>query len=171
MHGMPQAARRARGGAGSGTETSAAAELRRAKAKANREKHELAMLTMIRTMKLPEPRREHRFAAIAVGWDPENPAANRGKKLRPLLEQAGLGDWKFDFCWPEHGLVLEIEGAPGRGRHTSAAGFKEDCRKYNEAWLMGWSVLRVTGDQVHSGAAISLLRRAFKKLERQQPNG
>lgn len=149
---------------------SPAAKLRKARAKANREKHEGALAVMIKALNLPVPVREFRFAAAALGWnlDEDSTKANNGKKLRPLLDAAGMGDWKFDFCWPESMLALEIEGAPGRGRHTTISGFKEDCRKYNEAWMMGWSVLRVTGDQVHNGQAINLLLRAFQKLERSQ---
>jgi hypothetical protein len=47
--------------------------------------------------------------------------------------------WKFDFCWPEYMLAVEIDG---RGRHQSFTGFRDDCEKLNNALLLGWRVLR-----------------------------
>jgi very-short-patch-repair endonuclease len=47
--------------------------------------------------------------------------------------------WRFDFCWPQIKLAVEIEG---RGRHQTFAGFREDTCKYNEAVRLGWRVLR-----------------------------
>ena len=62
--------------------------------------------------------------------------------------------WKFDFCWPEAMVAVEVEGGIwSGGRHTSGKGFQNDCEKYAEALLLGWRVLRVTGDQVKSGKA------------------
>jgi hypothetical protein len=127
------------------------------------------LAAQIQQLNLPEPLREHRFAAVAVGWNtnPEDAKANRGKPpLRTLLNRRGLRDWKFDFCWPDLSLALEIEGAIGRGRHTTPKGFREDCHKYNEAWMLGWSVLRVTGDMCKDGSAINLLIRAIEKRQR-----
>jgi hypothetical protein len=48
-----------------------------------------------------------------------------------------------------------------RARHTSGVGFTGDCEKYNEALIGGWRVLRVTGEQVSSGAALDWVRRAL----------
>lgn len=69
--------------------------------------------------------------------------------------------WRFDFAWPclcpvgfiTEGyagkasecstrllVALEIEG---RGRHQTAAGYANDCEKYNAAQLQGWLVIRV----------------------------
>lgn len=144
---------------------SPAAVLRAAKAAANRDKWEVPFLVQVRTLKLPEPLRNYRFAASHLGWalDGTNPAAAR---FRPLLLAAGLKDWKMDFAWPSWWLAVEIEGAPGHGRHTSAAGFTHDCVKYGEALILGWTILRVTGQQVRSGYAINLTYRAFKARSR-----
>ena len=63
--------------------------------------------------------------------------------------------WRFDFAWPADQLALEVEGGIWTGgRHTRGAGFLRDCEKYNTAAVMGWSVLRVTPEQVSSGAAL-----------------
>jgi hypothetical protein len=135
--------------------------LRAQRAAANRDKWEVPFLIQVRTLKLPEPIRNYRFAAHHLGWDVagNNPAAAR---FRPLLLAAGLKDWKMDFAWPSYYLAVEIEGAPGHGRHTSAPGFTGDCVKYGEAKVLGWDVLRVTGQQVKSGYAINLTYRVFK---------
>lgn len=117
------------------------------------------MSRQIMATNIPDPIREYRFGAHAVGWlDDKKPPI----QLKRLLRDAGLRDWRFDFAWPELRIALEIEGAPGRGRHTNVAGFTEDCHKYNAAALLGWTVYRVTGRMVHDGTAIRLLGRALK---------
>lgn len=57
--------------------------------------------------------------------------------------------WRFDFAWPARKVAVEIEGATWtRGRHTRGAGFEKDAEKYNAATLLGWRVLRFTGDML-----------------------
>lgn len=70
--------------------------------------------------------------------------------------------WRFDWCWPEHMIALEIEGGVWTGgRHTRGSGFTKDVEKYNEAALLGWRVLRCTPKQVKSGEVFELLKRAM----------
>jgi len=99
----------------------------------------------IRATGLPAPVREHRF--------------------HPVRE------WLFDFAWPSEHLAVEVEGGTqgvivnGKrvaGRHTRAAGYEEDCRKYSEAAILGWCVIRVTTAMVKSGQAIDLITRALQ---------
>jgi very-short-patch-repair endonuclease len=53
--------------------------------------------------------------------------------------------WRFDWCWPDQKVALEIEGGVyATGRHTRGKGYENDCRKYNAALLHGWKVLRAT---------------------------
>jgi len=47
--------------------------------------------------------------------------------------------WRFDFCWIEQKVAVEIQGF-GEG-HNSYDGMKTDYEKHNEAVLMGWTVL------------------------------
>ena len=97
---------------------------------------EAEMALFIRVNNLPEPEREYRFHP----------------KRR----------WQFDFAWPGVMLALEVEGGVySGGRHTTGSGFTGDCEKYNEALIRGWRVLRVTGEQVESGAALDWVRRAL----------
>ncbi len=75
--------------------------------------------------------------------------------------------WRFDFAWTEPDRVaLEIEGAIWtQGRHTHPVGFMADMEKYNEAALMGWTLIRVTGDMIKKGQALQLIERALGKEE------
>ena len=139
------------------------ARLRSELARANREKHTTPLKIQMRVAGIPAPIEEHRFAAEAVGWNVLESKANVKKgALRQLLDRKGYSDWRFDFCWPEHMIAMEIDGGGQRGRHMTNAGFKSDCAKLNEAQLLGWTVYRVTGDMVKSGKAINLLVRVFR---------
>ena len=73
--------------------------------------------------KFPHPEREFRFAQ-SIGRQ-----------------------WRFDFAWPAQKFAVEVDGGTGMriSRHTSVAGYREDCMKLNSALIMRWSVLR--GDQ------------------------
>ena len=74
--------------------------------------------------------------------------------------------WRFDFCWPESMGALEVEGGvvgPVGSRHTSPVGFHNDCTKYNEAALLGYSVLRVTTQHIQEGLVPDLVSRALER--------
>ena len=63
--------------------------------------------------------------------------------------------FRFDFTFRSAGLVAEIEGGTwSGGRHTTGAGFRQDCVKYNLASLEGWTVMRFTSDMVKKGLAL-----------------
>lgn len=75
-------------------------------------------------------------------------------------------NWRFDFAFPALHLAIEIEGAAhAGGRHTTGTGFTADCEKYSAAAILGWSVIRATGEQVKSGQAISWTIAALKARE------
>ncbi|MCP4540619.1 MAG: hypothetical protein GY832_26070 [Chloroflexi bacterium] len=98
---------------------------------------EQSLAFQIEALGLPEPEREHRFAP------PRR--------------------WRFDFAWPARNLAAEVEGGTwARGRHTRGAGFEKDCEKYNEAALLGWTVLRFTTQMVNDGRALETIERAIK---------
>lgn len=86
----------------------------------------------------------------------------------PVLEYrfAPPRRWRFDKCWPDRRIALEVEGGTWhQGRHQRPKGFEDDCVKYAEAALLGWRVLRVTAAMVHDGRAIGLLKRAMDQTE------
>jgi very-short-patch-repair endonuclease len=100
---------------------------------------EASLLTQVRAAGLPDPVPEYAF-------DP------------------GRG-WRFDYCWPEARLAVEVEGGtrkPGGGRHNRAAGYERDCEKYNRAALGGWVVLRFTTRMVADGRALAALEPFFR---------
>lgn len=63
--------------------------------------------------------------------------------------------WRFDFAYPSMKIAVEIEG---RGRHTTIAGYAEDCRKYNAAAGLGWTVLRFTSSMTRTAEPVRVLR-------------
>ena len=64
--------------------------------------------------------------------------------------------FRFDFLITGSDLVIEVEGGTwSGGRHTSGAGFRSDCYKYNLALELGYRVLRYTTDMVTKGEAIA----------------
>lgn len=70
--------------------------------------------------------------------------------------------WRFDWAWLDRWLALEIEGGVWtQGRHTRGAGVLSDMAKYNEAALLGWTVIRGTPQDVQTGSIVALLRRAL----------
>jgi len=156
---------------GSSRRSSAANKLEKEKAKAEREKHERAFDIQLRSVGFPAFERQYRFAAIATGWDPDDPrgSAKRGGKLRKRLQGGGalgtgLADWRFDFAWPELKIAVEIDGAPGKGGHTTAKGYTRDRVRDTEAMILGWTVFRFTGSHVQRGYAINALIRAFRAI-------
>ena len=90
----------------------------------------------IRAAGLPDPVREYKF--------------------HPMRK------WRFDMAWPVQMLAIEVEGGTwSGGRHTTGSGFKSDCIKYNEATILGWRVLRVTGDMINDGTALKYAESAI----------
>ena len=97
------------------------------------------------------------------------------QQIEQRMNEAGLPDpekefrfhperqWRFDFCWPGLMVALEVEGGTwAKGRHTRGKGYASDCEKYSEAAILGWMVIRVTGDMIKNGKAINLIHRAIE---------
>jgi very-short-patch-repair endonuclease len=71
--------------------------------------------------------------------------------------------WRFDYCWPEKSLALEVDGGGFvAGRHSRGTGIEKDCEKFNEAAVLGWTVLRVTPKHVHDGRALAWVQEMLK---------
>jgi very-short-patch-repair endonuclease len=88
----------------------------------------------------------------------------RAEKILVVREYKfhNIRKWKFDFAIPSKLLAIEVEGGTWSGsRHTSGEGYLADCRKYSEAAVMGWRVIRATTEMVMSGEAIELVLRAL----------
>ena len=77
----------------------------------------------------------------------------------------GTRKWRFDYAWPKCKVALEVEGGVWmRGRHTRGSGFVKDMEKYNQAALLGWTVLRVQPDELCSKETADMLTLALGGL-------
>lgn len=93
----------------------------------------------------------------------------RAYRLEPQREyQFCERKWRFDFCWPESKLAVEVEGGTsfGRSRHSKGVGFDRDCSKYNRAAKEGWLVLRYSTRMVSDGTAIDEVLEVLGSPER-----
>ena len=71
--------------------------------------------------------------------------------------------WRFDLAFMEHKLAVEVEGGIWNyGRHNRAASFIKDMEKYNNACLLGWSLLRLSTDMVKNGEGVIYILKFFK---------
>lgn len=71
--------------------------------------------------------------------------------------------WRFDLAWPELKVAFEREGSSWTGgRHTTGTGYRNDCKKYNAAAVMGYAVIRGTTDMIRSGLALEQLLEALE---------
>lgn len=86
---------------------------------------------------LPEPEREYRFHDTRK--------------------------WRFDFCWPLDLVAVEIQGGTwSRGRHARGQGLLNDYEKHAEATVLGWRLLYIAADNVHTGQGIHYVERLLE---------
>jgi very-short-patch-repair endonuclease len=70
--------------------------------------------------------------------------------------------WRFDFCWPDESLALEVDGGVWTsGRHTRGSGWTKDTEKLNTAASMGWRMLRTTPKQLCTTEMLETIREAL----------
>jgi very-short-patch-repair endonuclease len=95
--------------------------------------------------------------------------------LEHLLEEAGVPcpvrefkfdekrNWRFDYAWEQQKIALEVEGGRWRhkGAHNTGHAIERDVRKYNEAQLQGWLVMRTFPEILREPETIRLIARAF----------
>jgi hypothetical protein len=68
--------------------------------------------------------------------------------------------WRFDFAHPGRKLAIEVQGGIWtRGRHSRGGQNQlKEMEKLNAAALDGWLILYFSPQQVHSGAALRVVR-------------
>ena len=111
---------------------------------------EYSLEVQLRQRQLPAPVRQYAFASA------------HGRKFRA------------DFAWPEHGVIVEVEGGTWGhirrrdgsesrgGRHNTPEGFERDCDRSNLAALLRFRVFRFTAKMVESGKAAELLEMVLR---------
>lgn len=68
--------------------------------------------------------------------------------------------WRADFAHAPSRVLFEIDGGVfSNGRHTRGAGFVADCEKHFAAWVLGWSVVRLTSSQLTTDTVEQIVRR------------
>lgn len=68
--------------------------------------------------------------------------------------------WRADFFITNTKILVEVEGGIwSGGRHTRGKGYLGDMEKYNEAAMMGFTVLRFSTEQVKSGLAVQQIEK------------
>ncbi len=104
--------------------------------------------------KTPPSRLEAKFALYWRGL--AGPELEREFRFHPERK------WRADFAHIESRTLIEIEGGiyvEGGGRHNRSAGFIADAEKYMEAFLSGWSVVRLTSAQITAPNVERLIER------------
>lgn len=85
--------------------------------------------------------------------DDKLPKPEREYKFHPKRK------WRFDLAWPVAFIAVEIEGGVWvQGRHNRGKGFLNDIEKYNTATILGWKVLRFSGEDIYNGEALKTIR-------------
>jgi len=104
---------------------------------------EATFALQLRALGAPEPEREYMFAKKAMGRR-----------------------WRWDFCWPDAMLAVELQGGVwSRGRHSRGAGYIADCEKANAGTMLGWRLLRFTRKSVTDGSGAQLVVEMLEELE------
>lgn len=78
--------------------------------------------------------------------------------------------WRFDLALTGPHLKLAIEYQGGifmtrQGGHQTAQGMRKDWDKFNQAQLLGWTVLLFGPDETRSGTAMNVVERAITVLK------
>lgn len=69
--------------------------------------------------------------------------------------------WRFDHLF-EAWLAVEIQGGLFTvGRHVRGAALRDEYAKLNEAVILGYAVLLLTPEQVKTGEAFAVIKRAL----------
>ncbi len=72
---------------------------------------------------------------------------------------------RADFAWPEHRLLLEVDGGTWNGgKHGRGSGIEKDNEKQALAVINGFRTLRASTSQVRSGVAAQWVEAAIAGL-------
>jgi very-short-patch-repair endonuclease len=70
-------------------------------------------------------------------------------KLPQPVREYNFHNFRFDFCWPQIKVAVEIDGGTfNGGAHVKGKGYQRDCIKSNLAHLENWVILRADREMV-----------------------
>lgn len=96
-----------------------------------------AFLQELARLKLPEPRQEYQFATPRK--------------------------WAADFCWPEHKVILEVQGGVFTGgRHVRGAALLKEWEKLNHGAIRGYRFLFCAPRDLTSLATLEFVTQALR---------
>ncbi|MBO3725772.1 hypothetical protein J5X07_12185 [Actinomyces bowdenii] len=84
-----------------------------------------------------------RWLSLALGLPPPHPQYR--------IETPGGPSW-VDLCWPEQGIVIEVDG---QVKYESRQDLWEEKRRQDAIQAQGWSVLRITYGEFHDLLALA----------------
>ena len=71
--------------------------------------------------------------------------------------------WRFDACWPDVKVAVEIQGGVWiGGKHGRGSGIVKDYEKLNHGQIAGWIILQLTPRDISSGAGAPLVLSAIR---------
>lgn len=76
--------------------------------------------------------------------------------------------FKWDYAWPEHKILLEVQGGTwSGGAHARGAGIRRDADKNNLAVAAGWRCFYATSDLLREApdTLVSQIKRLISEWE------
>lgn len=70
-------------------------------------------------------------------------------------------NWRADFAWPEHRLILEVQGGHWTKGHGMGSNARGDMERQAYATLAGWRMLYVMPEQLITKRTINLVKHAL----------
>ncbi len=126
---------------------------------------EKAFARLCNVLPRKEPRMKASITADVAALIGEVVAAGFAVPTREHFFAAPMRQWRFDLAWVAEKVAFEREGMGAgfntAGRHQRRNGYANDCEKYGEAQLLGWIVIRGTGEQIVNGLAARQVIRAL----------
>lgn len=70
-------------------------------------------------------------------------------------------NWRADFAWPEHRLILEVQGGHWTKGHGTGRKARGDMERQAYATLAGWRMLYVMPEQLLTMRTINIVKHAL----------
>lgn len=82
-------------------------------------------------------------------WDAATASFTVPTVLAGMVPQHHVGAYRLDFALPDKRLAIEVDGFTF---HSSRDAFNRDRRRQADLEMLGWRVLRFTGDEIRTNA-------------------